>query len=116
MPKAILTDARVGALVARNTPYERRDGKCKGFGVRVTPAGRKRFFVHCQQMGERIWKIVGDFDEIGVTEARSRATVILAAIRRGDGLQARPEEALFEAVAETVFRQYERVWKPRTFL
>ena len=114
MPKAILTDARVSALVAGNTPYERRDGKCKGFGVRVTPAGRKRFFVHCQQTGERIWKIVGDFDEIGVTEARSRATAILAAIRRGDGAPARPDEALFEAVAETVFRQYERVWKPRT--
>lgn len=116
MPKAILTDARVGALVARNTPYERRDGKFKGFGVRVTPAGRKRFFVHCQHRGERVWKIVGDFDEIGVTEARSRAAAILAAIRRGNGPPARSGEALFEAVAETVFRQYERVWKPRTLL
>lgn len=56
MPKAILTDARIGALVARNTPYERRDGKFKGFGVRVTPAGRKRFFVHCRHKGERVWK------------------------------------------------------------
>ena len=26
----------------------------------------------------------------------------------------RPEETLFEAVAETVFRQYERLWKPAT--
>ena len=80
----------------------------------MTPAGRKRFFVHCQHSGERVWKIVGDFDEIGVTEARSHATGMLAAIRRGEGTPTRPDEALFEAVAETVFRQYERVWKPAT--
>ena len=39
---------------------------------------------------------------------------MLAAIRRGEPAPARPEEALFEAVAETVFRQHERVWKPGT--
>ena len=39
-------------------------------------------------------------------EARSRATSMLAAIRRGETAPARPEEALFEAVAETVFRQH----------
>ena len=30
----------------------------------------------------------------------------------GGNPPARPEETLFEAVAETVFRQYERLWKP----
>ena len=109
-----LTDARIGALVPRGTPYERRDARLWGFGVRVTPSGRKRFFVHCQHRGDRVWKIVGDFGEIGVDEARSRAAGMLAAIRRGEAVPARPEETLFEAVAETVFRQHERVWKPRT--
>ena len=51
-----LTDARIGALVPRKTPYERRDARLRGFGVRVTPSGRKRFFVHCQHRGERVWK------------------------------------------------------------
>ncbi|MDE0175464.1 MAG: tyrosine-type recombinase/integrase [Defluviicoccus sp.] len=114
MVRTNLTDARIGALVPRKTPYEIRDARLRGFGVRVTPSGRKRFFVHCQRNGERVWKIVGDFDAIGIDEARSRAGGMLAAIRRGEVALARPEETLFEAVAETVFRQYERLWKPRT--
>ena len=114
MSKTDFTDARIGALVPRKTPYDLRDGKLGGFGVRVTPSGRKRFFVHCQHRGERVWKIVGDFGEIDVAEARSRADGMLAAIRRGEPAPARPEEALFEAVAETVFRQHERVWKRGT--
>ena len=109
-----LTDARIGALVPHKTPYERRDARLRGFGVRVTPSGGKRFFVHCQHRGERVWKTVGDFGAIGVDEARSRAAGMLAAIRRGEAAPPRPEEALFEAVAETVFRQHERGWKPRT--
>ena len=116
MPRTNLTDARIGALAPRKTSYDIRDGKLKGFGVRVTPSGRKRFFLHCQHRGERVWKIVGDFDAIDVTEARSHATEILAAIRRGEAAPAWPGERLFEAVAETVFRNHERVWKPRTLL
>ena len=114
MPRTILTDARVGALKPRKSSYDVRDGKLRGFGVRVTPSGKKRYFVHCQHKGERIWKIVGDADAMGIREARSLSETELAAIRRGKPASPRPEEALFEAVAETVFRQYERVWKPRT--
>ena len=109
-----LTDARIGALVLRNTAYDIRDGKLRGFGVRVMPSGRKRFFVHCQHRGQRVWKIVGHVGAIDVGEARSLAKAMLAAIRRGEAPPPRPEEALFEAVAETVFREHERVWKPRT--
>ena len=116
MPRTNLTDARVGALAPRKTSSDIRDGKLRGFGVRVTPSGRKRFFVHCQHRGKRVWKIVGDFDVIDVAEARSRAAAMLAAIRRGEPAPPRPEEALFEAVAETVFLRHERVWKPRTLL
>ena len=114
MARTNLTDARIGALVPRKTACDIRDAKLGGFGVRVTPSGRKRFFVHCQHRGRRVWKIVGDFDAVGVDEARSRACAILAAIKRGEVAPARPEETLFEAVAETVFRQYERLWKPGT--
>ena len=114
LSKTNLTDARIGALLPRRIPYELRDGKLQAFGVRVMPSGRKRFFLHCQHKGERVWKIVGEFDAIDVNEARSRAAGMLAAIRRGEAAPARPEETLFEAVAETVFRQYERLWKPGT--
>ena len=38
MARKTLTDARIGALAPRNTAYDIRDGKLKGFGVRVTHA------------------------------------------------------------------------------
>ena len=114
MPRPILTDARIAALAPRKAPYDIRDGRLKGFGVRVTPSGKKRFFVHCQHRGERLWKIVGDADAMDIGEARSLAKTMLAAIRRGEAAPPRPEEALFKTVAETVFRQHERLWKPRT--
>ena len=84
MPKVILTDARVKALRPRRTAYDIRDGKLKGFGVRVLPSGRKRFFVHCQHRGDRVWKIVGVAEDMTVGEARSRAVRTLAAIRCGE--------------------------------
>ena len=114
MPRTNLTDARVGALKPRKTTRDIRDGRLGGFGVRVLPSGRKRFFVHCQHDGQRVWKIIGDAGAMSVKEARSRATEALAAIRRGEGAPARPGETLFEAVAETVFGRHERVWKPGT--
>ena len=45
-----------------------------------------------------------------IGEARSLAETVLAAIRRGEAAPPGPDEALFEAVAATVFRQHERVW------
>ena len=114
MPKVILTDARVKALRPRRTAYDIRDGKLKGFGVRVLPSGRKRYFVHCQHRIERVWKIVGDAATTNAVDARSHASGILAAIRRGESTPSRPGETCFEAVAETVFQRYQRVWKPGT--
>ena len=114
MPRITLTDARVKALKPRKSAYDTRDGKLACFGVRVLPSGRKRFFVHCQHRGERVWKIVGDASSMSVAEARSRAGEMLAAIRRGEDAPRDPDETLFEAVAETVFRCYERTWKVRT--
>ena len=114
MSRTTLTETRIRALKPRKTAYILRDTKLGGFGLRVLPSGRKGFFVHCQHRGERVWKIVGDAATMDVREARSRATAILAAIRRGDDVPRETGEGLFEAVAETVFRRHERVWKPRT--
>ena len=94
--------------------YVTRDGKLACFGVRVLPSSRKRFFVHCQHRGERVWKVVADANSMNVAEARSRAGEMLAAIRWGEDAPRGPGESLFEAVAETVFRCYERTWKART--
>ena len=50
MARTALTDARIGALRPRKIAYDIRDGKLGGFGVRVLPSGRKRFFVHSQHV------------------------------------------------------------------
>ncbi len=114
MPKVMLTNARAKALRPRKTTYDIRDGRLRGFGVRVLPSGRKRFFVHCQHRGERVWKIVGDATTMDVDEARSRALRTLASIRYKENPLRDPAETLFEAVAETVFERYRRLWKPGT--
>ncbi len=114
MSGTILTDARVRALKPRKTVREVRDSKLRGFGVRVSPLGAKRFFIHCQHRGERLWKVVGDAGSLSVAEARASAAGMLAAIRRGEEEPHAPGETLFEAVAEVAFRRRERVWKPGT--
>ncbi len=114
MTRIDLTDARVRALKPRKTARDVRDGRLRGFGVRVLPSGSKRYFIHRQHRGERVWNIIGDAADMSVEEARSRATVVLAAIRRGEDAPRDPAGTLFEAVAETVFRSHERVWKAGT--
>ena len=55
-----LSRRRVDALKSRKSAYDVRDGELKGFGVRVLPSGAKRYFVHSQHHGRRVWKIVGE--------------------------------------------------------
>ena len=107
-----LTEGRIKALQPRKTTRDIRDAHLKGFGVRVYPSGRKRYFIHTQYDGQRIWKIVGDASGISLAEARRCAQAILAAIR--NGTPSSPDETLFETVAEDVFRRYARTWKPGT--
>ena len=114
MPKTTLTAARIERLRPRKSSYDVRDAKLRGFGVRVMPTGRKRFFVQCQHRGERVWKIVGDAGTMSIDEARASAVEALAAIRRGEEAPHRPDETLFEVVAEAVFERHARLWKAGT--
>lgn len=112
MSRIRLTDARVRNLRPKKATRNVRDAVLAGFGVRVLPSGRKRYFVHHQHEGRRMWKIVGDPASMTVAEARDRARGMLAAVRTGR--RASDEETLFEAVAETAFRRHGRNWKPGT--
>ena len=114
MSRTGITDARIRALRPRKSAYDVRDAKLRHFGLRVLPSGGKRFFVHCQHRGERIWKIVGDAAAMDVGEARSRARGTLAAIRRGKDVPRDPGETLFEVAAGAAFERRRRVWKART--
>ncbi len=111
MSRTRLSENRIEALKPRKRPYDIRDDELKGFGVRTLPSGAKRFFIHSQHEGQRLWKTIGDAGVMNLDEARRQATGLLAAIRRDKTL---PEERLFEVVAEEVFSRYGRRWKPGT--
>ena len=110
-----LNERRVDALKPRKSAYDVRDRELKGFGVRVLPSGAKRYFIHSQHQGRRVWKIVGRAGSIGVDEARDRARILVASIRKGDDDEAAaPQDTPFESVGDEVFRRYARNWKPST--
>ncbi len=110
MPQSALRQAQVDRARPRGKPYSIRDGQLPGFGVRIAPSGRKRFFLHVQHQGTRVWRDCGDGATVPVADARARADAELAALRGGKGAASLP----FETVAEEVFRRYGRRWKPRT--
>ena len=114
MPSIALSEARIKALRSRPRAYDLRDAKLKGFGVRVLPSGAKRFFIHTQNRRQRVWKIVGDANAMHLDEARTRAALLLSALREGTEPPASTEETLFESVSEAVFRRCARIWKPCT--
>ena len=104
-----LTQRRVDTLKTRDRTWDLRDASFKGFGIRVLPSGRKRYFLHRQNDGRRVWHPLGDADDISLEEARMKARALLGVI--GDNAS---EPVLFEAVAEEVFQRYGRTWKPNT--
>ena len=59
MPASHLTQHRVDSLKPRRTTCDIRDVEIKGFGVRILPSGRKRYFLHSQLDGKRVWHSIG---------------------------------------------------------
>ncbi len=114
MATARLTDTRIKALKPGKAARDVRDAALKGFGVRVMPSGRKRFFIHTQSEGKRTWKLIGDSDNMSLAEARDAAKAALVAVRKGQPAVASQDETLFEVIAEEVFRRYARHWKAST--
>ena len=108
MPAVKLDQHRVDALKPRKSVYDVRDRDLKGFGLRIWPSGQKRYFIHSQHGGRRVWKTIASAESTSAGEARAWAATMLAAIRRGGDAPASPEEAVFEAVADEVFTRYAR--------
>ncbi|MDE0047861.1 MAG: tyrosine-type recombinase/integrase [bacterium] len=108
-----LTQHRIDTLRPGRKTRDIRDKGFKGFGVRILPSGRKRYFLHSQADSRRVWHAIGDAESITLAQARSKADAILASKLNGD--EAGPSAPiLFETVADEVFQRYGRHWKPRT--
>lgn len=114
MPSIRLTDARIKALKPAQKTRDVRDATLRGFGVRVLASGRKRYFIHTQFDGQRIWKLIGDANQTSLADARKSARTILSAVRKGLPAVASPDETRFEVFAEEAFRSQSRRWKPST--
>ena len=114
MARTNLTDARIGASTPqdrlRHSRRQTRRLRCPGSALRPQtllrpfPASGRPSLEDPRRRS----------DTMSVDEARSSAVRTLAAIRRGEDPPRDPAETLFEAVAETVFERYRRLWKPRT--
>ena len=115
MPSARLTQRRVNTLKPRKQTYDVRDPGLKGFGVRILPSGGKRYFLHSQTGGKRIWHAIGDTGAITLESARFRARALLAARQGGNANNPDTRDPIpFETVADEVLQRYGRRWKPRT--
>ena len=113
MSRTRLRQGQIRRLRPRHQPYAVRDTELRGFGVRVAPTGARRFFLHVQHAGTRVWKDCGDAAAVTLAEARARARAVAElAVLRGGGTEAL--SVPFETVAEEVFRRYGRRWKPGT--
>ena len=113
MPTRRLTQRGVDSLKPRKTTRDVRDSVIRGFGVRILPSGGKRYFLHHQSGGKRVWHSIGDARDMTLACARERATALLAAGNDKSSPDA-GGAILFEEVAEEVFRRYRRHWKPGT--
>ena len=111
-----LTQRLIDTLRPGKSVREIRDTDLRGFGVRIQPSGRKRYFVHAQSDGRRSWTIIGDAGTTALADARDLARSHLAAMRTGDPsrLSDATGETPFEEVAEAAFRRHSRTWKPGT--
>ena len=106
---------RVSRLKPQKSTYDIRDVDLKGFGIRVTPSGKKSCFLQTQHEGQHRWRKIGDADAMAEVETRSQARSLLAGIRKGrESIPARSAEIAFDAVADEAFAHYRRHWKPRT--
>ncbi len=80
----MLTDSAVKKLQPRASPYRVFDGgEVPGFGVQVTPAGAKSWYVRYQWRGARRYLTLGHYPHTGVAAARQKAREALAKLERG---------------------------------
>ncbi len=103
-----LTQRLIDALKPGKSIHEIRDTELRGFGIRILPSGRKRFFVHAQTNGRRTWKAIGDAGTMPLADARNLARSHLAALLNGEQspLADATAETPFEDAAEAAFRRH----------
>jgi integrase len=98
MPTANLTDRKIASLKAAKDLVECWDEKTPGFGIRVSPKGKKTWFVMYRFAGLRRRLKFGRYPEVSLEDARRKARKALSDVSEGKdpAQQKKAEEALIK--------------------
>ena len=105
MPRAKLTKSSIDALPTPSCDQIYWDASCPGFGVKVTPKGRKVFIVLYRTggAGSKLRKYtIGPYGRVTLHQARLAAQKVFAAKLEGRDLAAEKREARRRIVADLV--------------
>jgi integrase len=103
MPRIKLTKSAIDALPTLSKDIVYWDRGCPGFGVKVTPKGRKVFIVLYRGVGSRLRKYtVGPYGRVTLHQARAAALKIFAARTEGRDPGTEKQQARRRLVADRV--------------
>src|SRR5215467_5001745 len=105
MPRVRLTKSAIDALPTFKSDVAYWDASCPGFGVKVTPKGRRVFIVLYRTggAGSRLRKYtIGPYGRVTLHQARVAAQKVFAAKLEGRDLAAEKREAKRRVVADRV--------------
>ena len=103
MPKVRLTKSAVDALPTPEKDIVYWDSGCPGFGVKVTPKGRKVFIVLYRVAGARLRKYtIGPYGRVTLHQARVAALKIFAARTEGRDPGAEKQQSRRRLVADRI--------------
>lgn len=115
MPTRRLTDSAVRSLRPDQRQVDYWDLEPKGFGVRVSSAGRRTFIVRYRASGRYRRMSLGRYPAVSLADARRRARKVLGEVASdGDPAQARQDARqapTFEALAALYLEKHARVRK-----
>jgi len=115
MPRIKLTDRSVQALAPQPTKQvDYIDERMPGFGIRVSPAGRKSWIVLYRFHGKMRRVTLGPYPYVSLADARQKAKSIVSQVVQGaDPAGLRAAERQAETFAELATEYLERHAKPR---
>src|SRR3974390_229299 len=103
MPRVKLTKTVIDALPNPSKDIVHWDTGCPGFGVKVTPKGRKVFIVLYRAAGGRLRKYtIGPYGRVTLHQAKLAAQKIFPAKLKGRAPAAEKREANRKIVADRV--------------
>lgn len=116
MPRVKLTKSVIEALPTPPKDVVYWDSGCPGFGVKITPRGRKVFVVLYRTAGARLRKYtVGPYGRVTLNQARVTAQKVFAAKLDGRDLAAEKKDSRRRMVADRVWRSAGGFYRPAPF-